>query len=261
MARVRLEDDSPEEIVVVPKKAESNLFQIVDLPSRYALYPKGVKLYGRPFKVKEVKKLSTMNSTNYNSVINEVLSDCISGIDIGEIYLADKLYLLFWLRANTYKNSNFTTEYVCGQCGENNEYVFDVDSFSINYLPENFEFEKKKLLNSEDVLEFDFPKVRDEARIEMFKDANSKKDIDEDTLQLATYIKTINGEKKNLSQICDFLLNLDSPEDYAFIESYIQENEFGVSPEVKVHCKKCKSVNSLPFSFRSDFFVPKYNFR
>lgn len=264
MAKLKMVDVE-EEIVPTetPKIVDSSFFPIDDLPSRYLKYPKGTKLFGRPLKVKEIKRLSAMNEDNYNSIINEVLTNCIQGLPIEEIYVADKLYLIFWLRANTYKNANFSTTYHCHSCKEKNEFTFDVDSFSVNYLEEFMDFKDLTLLNSQDIISFDYPKIRDEGRIAFLKDnlRNSRMQIDEDTISTASYIKTINGKEISLQRACEFLLNLDSAEDYAFIMSHIEENEFGVSPEVKVHCHKCKEINHLPFSFRQDFFLPKYQFR
>lgn len=264
MNKIRMVDVD-EEVVSTPivKSPDINFFPIEGLPSKYLKYPKGTMLYGRPLKVKEVKKLSSMNEYNYNTVINEVLSDCIKGLSIEEIFVADKLFIIFWLRANTYKNANFSSSYTCVHCKEKNDFTFDVDSFSVNYISDDVDFDELKLLNSEDVLKFDFPRIRDEGRIAFTKSQleNSKQSYDEDTISTASYIKSINGKQVSLQAACDFLLNLDSVEDYAYIESYIQENEFGISPEVKVHCHKCKGINILPFSFRQDFFLPKYQFR
>jgi hypothetical protein len=120
---MRIEDIDEQE-VVVPKKEEpkENVFFIEDLPSKYKLYPEGTKLYGRPLNVREVKKLSALNEHNFDIIIKEVLSTAITGYPISDILSGDKLYLIFWLRANTYKDARFVTPFICDECGKQSEY-------------------------------------------------------------------------------------------------------------------------------------------
>ena len=98
-----------DEVIDVPKvveqKLEDNFFPIDDLPSRYKLYPEGTKIFGRTLKVSEVKKLTTMNENNFNVILKDILTATLRGIDIEDICVADKVYIIFWLRANTFKNS------------------------------------------------------------------------------------------------------------------------------------------------------------
>lgn len=262
MARPRIVEDDE---IVVPKKEviSSNLHQIEDIPSRFKLYPEGTKLYGRPLFVKELKKLASMHEGNHNEIINEILSQAITGIDINEIYVADKIYLILWLRANTYKNSDFSLRYRCPECDSENSYVFGVENLEIKYLPDDYELKPLELLNVDDTLEFDFPKIKDENRIKFFKENSTRtrqEEFDEDDLNIASYIRKINGEVVNLQKAYEYVKSLDqNPEDYMNILSHISDMDFGMSHEIVVECKnqKCKEVNHLPLSFRSEFFLPK----
>ena len=83
----------------------ANYYRILDLPSKFKFYPSNVQISARPLKVIEIKKLSALNDTNFNFIINDILSKAISGININKLFIADKIYLLFWLRANTYRDS------------------------------------------------------------------------------------------------------------------------------------------------------------
>lgn len=267
MAKPRIVED--DEIIVPKKKEESNgLFhEILDLPSKYRLYPEGTKFYGRPLFVKELKKLASMNEDNHTSIINEILSTAIKGIDINEIYVADKIYLILWLRANTYKNSDFSIKYRCPECKAENSYMFGVEHLDIKYLPDNYKLEPLTLINTEDEIEFDFPKIKDENRIKFFKENSSRNkidDSDEDDLNIASYIRKINGETVNLQRAYDFIKTLEqNPEDYMNILSHISDMDFGMSQEILVTCKnpKCEEVNHLPISFRPEFFLPKIGSR
>ena len=257
----QIEDSSKK----VSEKIESNFIEIVDIPSKFKFYPSGTKLYGRPLRLSEIKKLTTMNENNYNIILKDVLSSSIKGISIEDICVADKIYLIFWLRANTYKNSNFITSYICEHCGRKTEYTFDLDCFEINYVPDDFELAPLRLLNKNVELTLDFLRIRDEDTVIKFQESlkNGLASYDEDTIMIASMIKAIDGKKINIRQACEFINSLeDFPEDYAYLVSYVTEVDFGIVREIKAVCnyKDCREVNKVPVSFRPEFFIPKYKF-
>lgn len=268
MARPRMvapEDEVLETPVVrEEKKVVDNFFPIEDLPTRYALYPKGAKLYGRPLTVKEVKKLSAINENNFDFLLTEILSSATRGINVNDIYVADKIYIIFWLRANTYKNADFTTPYVCDHCKRVTEYSFDVNEFDIKYLAEDFKAFELTLLNNGSFLTFDYQKIGDEAKIEKFNQSlkNGLTKFDDDTIQYASMIKTINGANVTMRTACEFIDMLDA-EDYAYMKSYLVDNDIGVIPTINATCghADCKEVSEVLIGFRSDFFIPKFKFR
>ncbi len=270
MAKPRMididEDISPK---VPEKKVEEmlgdNFIEIKDLPSRFKLYPEGTRIFGRPMKLSEVKKLTFMNEDNYNDLLRFILSSCIKGIDIDEIYVADKLYLIFWLRANTYKNANFITSYICEHCGKKTDYKFDVGNFEITYLEDDFEMKPLTLLNRDTVITFDLPKIKDEDNVKKFQEVlgNGVVQYDDDTITMAGMIKTIDGQPVSIRKACEFISSLENdPQNYAYITSYVLTFDFGIVPLINATCnhRECKKVNQIPISFRPDFFIPKYKF-
>lgn len=264
MAKIKMVD--PDEIVI-EKKVETlddRFVEIVDLPSRFRLYPEGTKIFGRPLKVSEIKKLATMDERNANVILKDILTATIRGIDINDICTSDKIYLIFWLRAYTYTNDSFSATYNCQnqKCKSKNSYKFDVNSFEVEYLPEDYEKSEFKLINKEKTIILDFPRIRDEDRIKLFQDSlkSALVTYDEETLVIASLIKSIDGVKVNLRQACEFISSLeDFPEDYAYLYSKSLEMDFGIIPELKHTCAKCGEVNSIPVSFQPSFFIPKYN--
>lgn len=258
------EEISPEALVNKPVESKDIFYTIENLPTNYKLYPKGTVIKGRPLTVREVKKLSSMNENNFDSILNDVLTTATRGLDIEEIYVADKIYIIFWLRANTYKNANFTTPYVCQKCKRPTEYTFDVDAFEIKYLPDDFDKFSLTMLNKTDIITFDYSKIKDEIRVEKFN-ISMKSGLtryDDETIQYASMIKTINGESVTMRSACEYLNSLGA-EDSAYLQSYLSENDIGVIPVIQPQCghTDCKEVNEVLITFRSDFFVPKYKFR
>lgn len=245
---------------------KTNMFPIEGLPTEYRLYPVGTTIYGRPLTVKETKLLAGMNEVNFSFIINEILQNAITGIDIDELYVVDKMYILFWLRANTYKNEGYSTEYICQHCGAKNKYMFTMDKLNVislsekEYDPDN----ELKLLNCDDTIKICFTKVKDENKVlQMMKmSKNNSQQLDEEILSMATMIKTINGEEMSLKYVYEYLNNLTA-EDFSFIKSYIDDIEIGVSPVIPVSCSNqtCQEENLIEVRFHSEFFLPKYNHR
>ena len=123
----KVNEKLPEENQIIAKEnpgvepaqeAPMGFFPIVDLPSRYKLYPKGTKIFGRPLRVLEVKQLSQMGEDNSGTVINSVLKSATVGFNVNELLVSDKVYILFWLRANTYRDSGYRVDFECLKCGK-----------------------------------------------------------------------------------------------------------------------------------------------
>lgn len=250
----------------IPKVSEtSNFYPINGIPTDYRLYPEGTTIFGRPLKTREVKLLAGMDETNFNFIISEILQAATKGIDVQEMYVADKLYILFWLRANTYKNEGYSTEFNCSHCGNKNHYLFSMDKIRIEVLKEDFDPTKQiKLLNSDNSVTISFPKVKDEHKVSQMLKANKTAAVplDEDILSLASMIKSVNGEELTLRFTYEFINSLDA-EDYAYLKSYVDDNEIGVSPVVSAICEKeeCQEENLIEVRFHSEFFLPKYQHR
>jgi len=246
-----------------PITKKDNYYLIEGIPTKYRLYPEGTQIYGRPLTVKEVRFLASMTDSNYQFVINEILKNTIKGIDIQELYVADKVFILFWLRANTYKNEGYSTEFTCRHCGRSNHYLFTMDKLRVEYLKDDFVANDDfKLLTTDDVLRISFPKVRDENKVSQILKNKTSVEYDEDILSVAAMVKSINGTEYNTKYVYDYLLSLN-PEDYAYLETYISDNEIGVSPVVSTNCQyeDCGEESLIEVRFQSDFFLPKYKSR
>lgn len=248
---------------IIAATKNENVWPIEDLPSKYRLYPEGTKLFGRPLKVPEIKMLATINAENLNYVLNEVIRRSITGYPIENLTVADKLYLIFWLRANTYKDSGYTIDFICPEktCKTKGKYEFELGSLQINYLKETYDEDKVLDLPSKRTAKVRQLRVSDELRVANFKktNANSAQSFDEDFLTVASVIYELDGKSIGLIEAYDFITNA-SPEDYAYIVSYINHFDFGVDPETPVKCAKCGGETTVSVSFRPDFFVPKYKF-
>lgn len=237
----------------------SNYWFIEGLPSRYALYPEGTKIYGRPLKVLEIKKLSSINDTNADYVINEVLRKTIKGINIDDLYIADKLFIVFWLRANTYRESGYVVNFTCSKCETESKYHFEINNLEVQQLSEDFDPNKELRLKNGDLVKINFLTIKDSLLIERFKEMNTKLfgEIDSELLNIAEMIKEINGNKLNLLEKYKFILDLD-PGDFSYISQYIESNGMGIKPYMNVKCEKCGGTAPVGITFHSSFLFPEF---
>jgi len=125
----------------VPVDSAIGFYPINDLPSKYKLYPQGTIIYGRPLRVIEVKQLSQMGEENSGNVINSILRSATKGIKIEDILIADKVYILFWLRANTYKDSGYKVDFNCLKCKKPSSYSFALDALDVTYIKDDYDEE------------------------------------------------------------------------------------------------------------------------
>tara|TARA_R110001592_G_scaffold362233_3_gene675461 strand:+ start:6658 stop:7554 length:897 start_codon:yes stop_codon:yes gene_type:complete len=240
-------------------KTDGNYWPIEDLPSKFLLYPEGTKIYARPLKVLEVKMLSSLTNDNFHYVITEVLKKAVDGIDVENLLVADKLYIIFWLRANTYKNSGYTVDFDCTLCETSSKYEFEINNLDIIDIKDDYQKDKTVVLPiNKDSLTTRQLFIRDENTVKNFLNRNKRslQNYDEDILILANLVDTINGKSISLMEKYNYLINLE-PIDYGKIESYINHYDMGISPLMNVECKNCGGTAPVAVGFHPEFFVPK----
>jgi hypothetical protein len=244
----------------VPVDAMMGYFPITDLPSKYKLYPEGTMIHGRPLGVLEVKQLSQMSENNSNIIINGILKSATRGIKVEDLLIADKIYILFWLRANTYKDSGYKVDFKCLKCEKDSTYSFTLDALQITYIKDDYiDGTPFELPISKDKIILRFQTIKDVTEVENFKSkvqGNRLEEYDDDILTLASKI-SVNEKIMSLKQKYDYIIALNAG-DYAMLDSTDTEREIGVSQVVNVKCGLCGQISYAGLSFRPEFFVPKY---
>lgn len=256
----RAEQNEPVDKPLTIDKA--NYWKIDNLPSKYRLYPENTVIEVKMLSVLNIKKLASMNERNADYIINDILKRCVRGIDINDILLSDKVYILFWLRSNSFRDSRYRVNFRCPKCDTESEYHFDINNLSINYIKDEYEPNKQiSLITSKDVITLRYLKIGDEILFEKFKDIYGKlfEEIDDEMLGISFMLDSLNGRK------CEDMLErykyveMLSPEDFAFILTYIDKWAMGVDPTMNVECMRCGGNVPMGITFRSDFFIPKYS--
>jgi len=256
----------PEPAKEAPKKEsppvdDGMYVTITDLPTKGNFYPEGTKIQARSLKVMEVKHLSQLTAENANDVINDVLRKTIRGIEVDELFTADKMYLVFWLRANTYKDSGYQVNFNCMKCNKPSTFNFELDSLKIqDYEVERYgKFTSEVRLPSGHTLTFKLLRVKDEDLNERFlkQNENSMMDFDKEIVSLCRMIETVDGKEPGMIEKYSFVTNSLEPADFAYIQSFVEDCGIGVEPTIDVKCNKCGGSTETVLPFRPDFFLPK----
>jgi hypothetical protein len=245
----------------VPDDGMMGFYPIKDLPSKYKLYPEGTLIYGRPLRVLEVRQLSQMGEDNSANVINNVLRSATKGLKVENMFLADKIYIIFWLRANTYKDPGYRVDFKCMKCEQPSNYSFGLEALKVTYIKDTYvDGTPFELPVSKDKVILGYQTVANVIEMENLKSksiGNPLVSYDDDVLSTASCIVSVNEKIMSLKQKYDYLIDLDSG-DYARIATEQLDNEMGISTIIDVKCNKCGETSPAGLSFRPDFFIPKY---
>lgn len=226
-----------------------------ELPSNGFYYED--QLMGRPLGAMEIKQLSAMNQKNATIIVDQVIKSATTGVPFENVLLADKMYIVFWLRQNSYKRSDYNMSYECTECESNVTSKFTLSDLEIMHLQENTNFE---VLVGDKKFVVKFRTVEDENETKKFlkKNSNTVITFDEDWLELASSIVSIDGKEMPLLRKYQYLTNpLEfGADDYAELTSGINNIAIGVKPTVKIKCPKCGGFSDALIPFRPDYFLP-----
>ncbi len=213
-----------------------------DLPSRGLLYPEGTVIKGRFLTVQDVKFLALLNEYTATAVINEIIDRCFyMTFPIEDLLLCDRLYLAFWLRANSFmKENGYTFNIKCQNCGST--------------------FTQKLLLDDIPVLQLSAPPT----------DVFLPKSRQVLTLKMAT-VKDLDlvYEDKEIEFIArmlrvenpiEYVLNLNAY-DYAYLSAICSQYKAGFNLEFDFPCKNCGRNNHMLLVITDDGLFGQMNIR
>lgn len=242
----------------------SNYYKITGLPSDGLLYPKGTEICGRPLKVTEIKKLSAIGEGNSEFIIQDILKKTIIGIEIDNIYMADRLFLLLWLRYNSFKDSNFKVDFECTKCESDSTFHFNVnEDIEVQQLSPDYSPDKIiELCISKKRIKLKYLTIGEHNKLTNFKEKNKKSlmGFDDELLGLAEMITEVDGDELSLIEKYNFVERLDS-QDYVMLTNYIDKYGMGIKPYMNVTCDKCGGKSLMAVTFHRSFMLPTYNFK
>ena len=224
----------------------SELATTVDLPSRGNFYRSGNHTATvKPLDFEGEKALLNVHKSRLDPV-DLVISLCVEGIDIEELCVIDKLFLLTKVREVSH-GSEVRTTFACPSCAHENSIAFDLGVLSVNYVPEDMK----------EPIEVHLPKINKQSEVRLLRVRDSK------------YIKTSEDILDNLWR---FVLSIDGTTDEEIIAQVIRQlpsqdrkaiieavfgTEYGLETKIKVECEACERVNIIDLPIAEDFFTER----
>ena len=225
------------------------------LPSKGMYYPE--KIYLKKLSTIDIKKLATITEQNSNFIINNIIKSSIwegTGFDYTKILVADKIWLIFYLRSFTYNDLPFKVRHECKNCGTIAHYDFVLKDLSVTYydkpIPEYFEINGDKVSIS-------FPTISTEMAVEKIKnDPNTLFDIDPGLLDFSSYITKINDRNVSLVSAYEYISEMDGMS-FSKFTNMVSDYMFIATPYGKFKCPHCDQELEIPIPFSASFFLPK----
>lgn len=216
--------------------------ELEDLPSRGLAYPEGTVIKGRFLTIQDVKFLALLNEYTATSVINEILDRCFyMTFPFEDLLLCDRLYLAFWLRANSFmKENGYTFNIKCQNCGS---------TFTQKLLLDDIPVLQLQSVPTEVIL----PKSRHVLSLKMptIKDLNTVYE-DRDIEYIARMLRVENP--------VDYVLNLNAY-DYAYLSAICSQYNAGFNLTFDFPCKNCGKMNHMQLVLTDDGLFGQMNIR
>lgn len=206
--------------------------QLTELPTRGIFYNKDANIRIRPLSVLEIKLLATFQEATATAICNELLQKCtiLNNIELKDLYLPDRNYLVFWIRLNSFTSFNGFNITIphCRYCGEKIEHELKLDKIDFDYLDNGY-------VNS--VYLKDLGKTI-ETMIPDFTYSNIELNDD-----IALVAANINLNIPFASKY-KFVANLTAL-DFAILSSHIEKYKCGIKTELNIECKHCNAFNTI----------------
>lgn len=242
--------------------ADNPFVETVQLPSRGYYYdgamPDGyVKM--RPMTVREEKLM--LGKGAHNELFDRVLTACIcsNSVDLDDMLMTDKMFLLMQLRRMTY-GAELRFENTCSVCGTKHRHSAVLpEGLRLKVsLPTDVEPFEVKLPVSEAVLTCRFLRGKDEKAAVQYRASVMAGNFDDGDpvyeFMLSRYIVSINGvpTDNNMSAL-EFARNMHSRDAWA-LRMAIEDHESGMDLRVSLTCPSCKHSEEVDAPLTANFF-------
>lgn len=203
-----------------------------EFPSKGRLYPKNAKIKARSMSVLEVKFLATLTPQNATSICNELIEKCtiLENLNYEDLLLADREFIVFWIRLNSFINTNGFTITIphCAGCGEQIEHTIKLMDLDFEYL--EHPFNNKVFLPD---LNLKLP-----LRIPRYND--SIYEISDDIDECCLWLDTDNTMEEKYKFVSNLTAN-----DFMILKSHIDDNYCGVKKDFIIYCPRCHKTHNV----------------
>lgn len=215
----------------------------INLPSKGHFYSSKGKISIEPLTFAEEQKILS-SSKDGSDLINTLIKKCVNGVDVNDLLLFDRYYLLMKLREASY-GPEYKFSITCPHCDtETHSEINLSDGLFIEEVPDDLEDPrtvKLPRLGVEAVVRF--PRVRDEGLI-----------ADNESAHKNTYkfVKSLDGNEDPV--FISKALKRMSIVDMKTLIKEINRGEYGVDPRFVLECPTCKTSTTMAIPLDIDFF-------
>jgi len=216
---------------------------ITDLPSRGKFYTDFESIKISPLKFLDEQLILTGKGLE-KDIVTELLEKTVEGIDVSEILLMDKNYLLMKLREVSY-GDDYEFSIVCRNCNHESRSKIELSKqLNMSQVPDDFE----------DPRTIKLPKLGVDVVIRLPRNREERYFSDTETSyqNLYRFIVSINGNTDPV--FISKAINLMEIADVKKIYKEITNNPYGIDPRFVFKCGKCKHKETLAVPIDSDFF-------
>lgn len=215
------------------------------MPTKCMGYNPNAKIETRLLSIGDIKLLSMMTPETQTQIYKELIRRCcrFTNMQLEDLYLADRDFLLFWIRSGSFAQANgFTlSALTCPHCNHTDSIQLQLDAFDLNFAKC---ITKTIKLNNIDVT-FTLPKIND--TLVSLKD----KEI-EDIINYTDLMSSF----RSMQECITFLLTLDGFTYLHFVNT-LRHFKCGISDKVTITCPKCKRQTQISLPLRESDLMPK----
>jgi hypothetical protein len=196
------------------------------------------------------REISTLFSSLSDAAIDDIIKNVVEpALDPNELCDEDKLFILHQTRVLTF-GTEVQQTLRCPFCGHIHNYVLDYSDFEIIYLEEDYLKEELTINNASIKRRIPNSKILDEVKV--YKEKIKLPDSYAFILLQATKIASINGKRKSIGELVEYLENLPGKE-LVKISKFLEKN-FGLQTSFKVECVQCKTAFTGGIGINADLF-------
>ena len=219
-------------------------------PTHCLNYPADSKIEVRMLTVGDAKLLAMLDENNATAILNQIVKRCtrLTNLTFDELYLADRDYLLFYIRSGSFVASDNAFKFKieqCANCGHPATFDIKLDDIQLDEIKsfcENFNILGKNITIRP-------PRIRD-------KQYNLK-DIELTRLLNYTDIAEVFG---SVEAAITNVLQLDAM-NYVLLTSKVNNMKCGIREELLVNCPTCGNQINLKWHFEEIDLLGKIDIR
>lgn len=230
----------------------------IDLPGK-DLYPEGVKVEIKKITPFEQKKFFSLMSNAEEADMSKILVNFLKslvrceGVEFEDLYYNDLQFILYQVRAVTYKLFPLKIYTNCEHCGEKISVPVDVTKLEITGAPEGLT--KTILLDNHGEVPIRPKKIKDDVAIDNFLKSQGL-EVTDLAMRILVMDLLLLSDWQPLPELWNLAMMGDiTVEDTVRIEQYLSDSLWGVKEEVKDVCRHCNKEVVVSYQLdAADFF-------